>query len=263
MAKRLIVGKTSFIGKELAKLKDYDIVAYKDVHHVDFSQYDGVINCALNPVFKTQSYDETVDVDYEMAKLAYENNCHYVMISTRKVYGSSSELKTYTEESPTNPFDFYSENKLICENKIIEDFGDKSVIVRGSNLFGFELGRQSFMGFCMDQLKHSEKIIFSISEKTKRDFIDVNTSAHMLDKILKGKLTGIYNLSSNYGLEIGKVAKHLIRGYGKGEFLCTSDVVKEQFIIDNTKLIKQLKLISHPFYITGIIENLGEELCKI
>jgi hypothetical protein len=119
------------------------------------------------------------------------------------------------------------------------------------------------MGFCMDQLKHSEKIIFSISDRTKRDFIDITTSANLLDQIARRKLTGIYNLSSNYGLEIGKVAKHLIKGYDKGEFLCTSDVVKEQFIIDNTKLTKELKLISNPIYITGIIEDLGKELCKI
>ncbi len=112
MARRLIIGKTSFIGKELAKLKNFDIVAYKDVHHMDLSQYDAIINCAINPVFKTQTYDEKIDVDYEISKLANKNNCHYVMISTRKVYGSSSELKTYTEESPTNPFDFYSENKF-------------------------------------------------------------------------------------------------------------------------------------------------------
>lgn len=263
MAKKLIIGKTSFIGNELIKLKNYDIVAYKDIHHVDISQYDGVINCALNPAFKTQAYDEKIDVDYKMAKLAYENNCHYTMVSTRKVYGSSVELKTYTEDSPTNPFDFYSENKLICENKILQQFGDKCVIVRGSNLFGFELGRQSFMGFCMNQLKHSEKIIFSIDENTKRDFIDIHTSSFLLDNISRKKLTGIYNLSSNYGLEIGKVAKYLIRGYGKGEFICTSNIVKEQFIIDNTKLIKELKLISNPIYITGVIEELGKQLCKI
>ncbi len=41
-----------FIGNELAKLKNFDIVAYKDIHHVDFSQYDGVINCALNQVLR-------------------------------------------------------------------------------------------------------------------------------------------------------------------------------------------------------------------
>lgn len=263
MAKRLIIGKTSFIGNELSKFKNYDIAAYKDLHHIDFSQYDSVINCALNPVFKTQVYDEKIDVDFEVARKAYENGCHYTMISTRKVYGSSTELKTYTEESPTKPFDFYSENKLICENKIRNEFGDNSVIVRGSNLFGFELGRQSFMGFCMDQLKHSEKIIFSIGEHTKRDFIDIHTSCCLFDKISKRKLTGLYNLSSNYGLEIGKIAKHLIKGYGKGEFLCTSDEVKEQFIIDNTKLVKELKLIPQTFYIAIIIEDLGKQLCKI
>jgi nucleoside-diphosphate-sugar epimerase len=257
-----VIGKTSFIGKELAALKDYDIVAYKNVHHVDFSQYECVFNCALNPAFKTQSYTDDIDVDYEMAKLAYENGCHYIMLSTRRVYGSSSELKSYNEESPTNPFDFYSENKLICENKIRSQFGDKSVVVRGSNLYGFEPNRQSFMGFCMDQLTTTGKIVFSINETTKRDFIDIETSCHLLGRIADKKLTGLYNLSSNYGLEIGKVAKYLINGYRLGEFICTSDVVKEQFIIDNTKLSKELNLYTDSSNIQNIIEDLGEQLAR-
>ncbi len=263
MAKRLVIGKTSFIAKELAKLEDFDIVGYNNIHHVDFSKYDCVVNCALNPTFKTQPYDQEKDVDYQMAKLSYESGCNYVMLSTRKVYGSYADLRTFTEESQTNPFDFYSENKLISEYKIQKEFGDKSVIVRGSNLFGFELGRQSFMGFCMNQLISDSKIVFTISEHVKRDFIDIGTSCMLLDSISKRKLTGIYNLSSNYGLEIGKVAKYLIRGYGAGEFLCTSDVMKEQFIIDNNKLTKELNISTQPLYITNIIRKLGEELCEI
>lgn len=260
MEKKLIVGNSSFVGNELFKIKQYDIVSYKNIHHIDFSNYDSVINCALNPVFKTQNYDEKIDVDFEIAKLAYRNRCHYMMISTRKVYGSSSELKIYTEKSVTNPFDYYSENKLICENKIRTEFGDNSVIIRGSNLFGFELGRQSFMGFCMDQLRHGGKIVFSISENTKRDFIDIEVACQLMDKVIEKKLTGIYNLSSNFGLEIGKVAKNLINGYGKGIFLCTNDIVKEQFIIDNTKLLKKLKVNPNFSNTTEIIQELGKKL---
>lgn len=262
MEKRLIIGKTSFIGKELAKFENFDIVAYHNIHHVDFSKYSCVVNCALDPTFKTQPYDQENDVDYNMAKLSYENGCHYVMMSTRKVYGSYADLRIFTEKSQTNPFDFYSENKLISEFKIQKDFADKSVIVRGSNLFGFEFGRQSFMGFCMNQLKSKNRIIFSISENIKRDFIDIETSCMMLDKISKKKLTGIYNLSSNIGLEIGKVAKHLINGYGQGEFICESGTIKEQFIVDNTKLLKELNITQQPFYITETIEKLGEELAR-
>lgn len=263
MAKRLIIGKTSFIGNELVKLNGYDIVAYSDVHHVDFSQYDCVINCALNPDFKTKPYDESTDVDYNMAKLSYQNGCHYVMMSTRKVYGAYSDFRSFNEETQTNPFDFYSENKLISEYKILKHFGDKSVVVRGSNLFGFEYGRQSFMGFCMNQLKNTGKIVFSINEHTKRDFIDIQTSCYQLDLLSGKNLTGIYNLSSNCGLEIGKFARNLIKGYGSGQFICTGDEFKEQFVIDNTKLLKELKLNTTPFYSFEKIEKLGENLCKI
>ena len=108
MAKVLIVGKNSFIGKSLSKVKDgnkFKKISYKDLYDVDLSDYDVVVNCSLNPSFKTSTYHLGIDVDYDVAHKAYESGCHYVMLSTRKIYGSSTVLKSYNEHSEENPYD--------------------------------------------------------------------------------------------------------------------------------------------------------------
>jgi hypothetical protein len=78
-----------------------------------------------------------------------------------------------------------------------------------------------------------------------------------LNKIVEKKPTGIYNLSSSYGTEIGEVARALIEGYGVGKFT-ESGQIKDQFILDNRKLIKELN-IELPFLQRKYIKKLGEK----
>jgi len=256
--KILLVGKNSFIGQNI----NCDKVSYNESKDINFSQYDIIINCALHPEFKIVKYDETIDIDFEIGKKAYESKCHYVMLSTSKVYGNNNELKTYDENSQLNPFDYYSENKLKSETKLLENFNNV-VVLRGSNIFGFEYGRNSFVGYCMTQLVNEGKIVYTISEKTKRDFIFVKDSAYLIEEAGKHRITGIYNLSSNYGLEIGKVARNLISGYRYGGKFKSSGPVDRQFVMDNTKLLKVLNLdYTFSDYEKTFIE-LGKKLCKI
>jgi len=69
VAKVLIVGKNSFIGTSLSKVKDnnkFKKISYKDLYKVNLSDYDVVVNCSLNPDFKSSSYDINIDVDYDL-----------------------------------------------------------------------------------------------------------------------------------------------------------------------------------------------------
>lgn len=267
MAEILIVGENSFIGNALYKLKDgntYRKISYLESQHYDFSKFDSVVNCALNPNFKQMNYHESIDVDYEIAKKAYNNNCHYVMISTRKVYGSYNSINIFTEEHSVLPYDFYSENKLISENKILSHFGDKSTVLRGSNLYGFEFGRNSFFGWCLNSLYNNKKIVYNINPYTTRDFIHVNDSARLIAKVCEKRPKGLYNLSSGIGLSVKYIGQLLVNGYGQGE-LCwnDNDIYGEQFIISNTKLKTTLGIDIGPFDFYSDIRKIGEQLCKI
>jgi len=115
------------------------------------------------------------------------------------------------------------------------------------------------MGFCMDQLKHNNEIIFTLSEKAKKDFISIKHVCKVLNKIIELKPNGIYNLGCNHGTEIGDVARSLIEGYGSGKLIVTGHEIKDQFILDNTKLLKTLD-IELPIFQRKYIKKLGEKL---
>jgi len=256
--KTLIIGKNSFIGKHFYHAtKNVDIISYSDVDKVDFSKYNTILNCAITPEFKIEDYKQRNDLDYQVAILAAANKCHYIMMSTRKVYGTCDDLQILNEESKLDANDYYGDNKATSERKIV-DLGGSHTILRASNIYGFEYGRNSFMGFCMNQLKHNDEIVYTISGKSKRDFISIKSVCKVLNKIVEKKPTGIYNLSSSYGTEIGEVARALIEGYESGKFI-ESGQIKDQFILDNRKLLKTLD-IELPIFQRKYIKKLGEKL---
>ena len=255
----LIVGKNSFIGKAFFhSTKNVDIVSYNELDNLDFSKYNTILNCAITPEFKVEDYRQKNDIDYQVAIHAAANKCHYIMLSTRKVYGSSDDLQILNEESKLDANDYYGDNKATSERKIME-LGGSYTILRASNVYGFEYGRNSFMGFCMNQLKQSNKIVYSISDKAKRDFISIKSVCKVLNKIVEQKPIGTYNLSSNHGTEIGDVARALIEGYAIGEFIVEGHQIKDQFILDNRKLLKKLD-IELPIFQRKYIKKLGEKL---
>lgn len=257
--KTLVVGKSSFIARNLSD--DFDKIPYHELSTVDLGKYDVVINCALDPLYKTTKYSETIDVDFEVGVKACQSNCHYVMLSTSKVYGNSSELRVYDESSHLNPSDYHGVNKVTTEVKLLSAFPNQVTILRGSNIFGLEYGRNSFVGYCMSQLVNEGKIKLTLSEKTKRDFLFVEDAAKIIESICIKKPIGIFNLSSNYGLEIGQAIKNLINGYIHGGILEKNGFeLQRQFILDNSKLKNSLNIDIGPFDFNDIFINLGKKL---
>jgi nucleoside-diphosphate-sugar epimerase len=254
----LIVGKNSFIGRAFYhSAKNVDMVSFHEHKKVNLSEYDVVINCAIAPEFKNEKYSLNYDLDLQVGATANLAGRHYIMLSSRKVYGSSDDLKIYTEESELNPTDYYGENKLISESRLNYNEGSYTIL-RAANVYGFEYGRNSFMGFCMNQLKHEDQIKYTIAAQTKRDFISIKSVCKALNEIVKLKPQGIYNLSSGHGTEIGDVARSLIEGYGSGEFFADGKI-EDQFILDNTKLLNALN-IELPVFQRKYIKKLGEKL---
>jgi dTDP-4-dehydrorhamnose reductase/UDP-glucose 4-epimerase len=183
------------------------------------------------------------------------------MFSSRKVYGSNNDLLFYTEDSPINPNDHYGLNKAYTENTIKSE-RDKNIILRASNVFGLEYQRKSYMGFLMNQLKDSSNIEIDVSPYTTRDFISVQDVSKLVNLIVEKEIKGTYNLSSGYGEMVGSTADYLIKGYGSGSLISKSKERKDQFILDNTKLLNALN-IDMEFDIENQMIKLGEQLCKI
>jgi len=258
--KTLIVGKNSFIAKTAHRnIDDAEKISYGDIDKVNLNEYNTILNCAITNEYRTEVYDEEKDLDIQLARIAEKYGMHYVMISTRKVYGTSNDLKTYDEGSELNPNDRYGENKLISEYKIM-DLMESCTILRASNVFGYEPDRKSFMGFCMKQLRDTGKIVYDINPYNIRDFIDVDTFARILTLVCELKPNGFYNISSNLGLTVGDVSRYLIKGFGSGELDAESDKFFDQFVLDNSKLKSALEIDVSTFNFEKIISKLGKKL---
>ena len=107
----------------------------------------------------------------------------------------------------------------------------------------------------------NDKIVFDLSEKVKRDLIHVNEVSKVLEIVCDAKKTGTYNLSSNYALEVGDVAKNLIEGYGSGSFEYGEKII-DQFVLDNNKLQSEFNIKITKNYMNEL-RMIGENLCKI
>lgn len=259
----LIVGRNSFIAKHTNFL-DFDRCSYDDLEHRNLKDYDVIVNCALHPLFKTQPYREEIDIDFQVGKMACESGAHYVMLSTSKVYGTSKTCQTYDENSKVSPYDYYGENKLNTELKLLSNFGNKITILRGSNIFGYEYGRNSFMGYCMTQLVNEGRIKLTMPESEKRDFLYVHDAVELIRKVCDVEPFGIYNLSSGVGTPVGTIVNNLINGYEHGGYVeVENNTFERQFILDNAKLKKTLDIKIGPFDFAGICNILGESLCRI
>lgn len=264
MAEVLIVGENSFIGSDLHKNgtdSNFTKVSYRDIDNIDFTRFDVVVNCALHPYFKDRKYHTSFDVDYEVACKAYKAGCYYVMLSTRKIYGSNTELQFYTETDPERPYDFYSENKLKAEKKILERFGDASAVLRGSNLFGNELGRNSMMGYMLNQLDKTGKIVYNQSPSTQKDILHVGDASTLISAVCIERPAGLFNMGGGI-YSLGEMGQHLIEGYGQGELVCENTKMGEQFGLDSSKLRDTLGIMVVPLYEETLF-NIGASLCKI
>lgn len=262
----LIVGNTSFIAKAFLNYHQKELnlfsIKYTDINSIDFSKFDVVVNCALNPLYKTEKYNIANDIDLQIIKLIQNTNCHYIMISSRKVYGNSTELVVYNEEDEYNPFDYYSENKMITE-KYLMSIQNNITILRGSNLFGFEYDRKSFLGYCMTNLVKTKSIIYDVNLSTQRDFIYINDFIKVLIKVCIFKPKGIFNVGSGFGLKIVEISKYLIAGYGIGSYSCVNERYDQQFILNIDKITNFFGFNIELSDNKKIIINLGKDLWKI
>lgn len=259
----LIIGK-SFIGNILYnsnKSFNYTLISHNDITSVDYSKFNIVINTAISPLYRNTLYSIENDIDIKIANMACSVGCYYIMISSRKVYGNFKELKILTELDPYNPFDYYSENKSITEQYLINNFKENVCILRGSNFFGFELFRESFFGYCLTNLLKYNKIDCSINENIIRDFIKISDVILLLNKIFQYKPVGIFNLGLNKGFSVKTIAKNLILGFGEGIFNANTYLeYDQQFILDTTKLYDSIKFIPNYINYENTFIDLGKEL---
>jgi nucleoside-diphosphate-sugar epimerase len=190
---------------------------------------------AYDPRYMQMPYDSAFDFDRKVAERTARSRAHFVMISTRRVYGPAKSTPI-SESAPTRPTDNYGRNKLRTEQEVGEMLGGRCTILRLANVFGFEPGRHTFFGIALETLRREGRIILDANPFVKKDFLPLPECASAIASVLCKRPSGTFNLGYGTATETGRIAMWLIEGYAKGELLVTSAAERDSFLLDSSRL---------------------------
>lgn len=240
----LLVGAGSMLGTALLSEKRAGIlltgISHRDFASADLGAYDAVINMAYDPRIMRQAYDPALDFDLRVADAAARAGRHFVMISSRRVYGPARQWPL-PEDAPKAPADFYGRNKLETEGRVQDIGGSGCTILRLANVFDYEPSRHTFFGIALTSLRREGRIILDSNPLVKKDFIPLPDCAGAILTILSQLPAGIFNLGYGTATEIGQIAQWLIEGYGRGELVATSAEMRDEFLLDITRLTARIE----------------------
>lgn len=191
---------------------------------------DHVVNCAIDPAFRTQPYRTEMDFDLRAARLAAAGGIGFTMLSSRKVYANGWNAR----EADISEGDgsIYGRNKALSE-AAVQASGAASTIFRLGNMFGMEIGRPSFFGRMLSTLSRSGRILFDMAARTRRDFLPVEDAAAT---IIRGiGLPGVYNLGAGFATPCGDIAAWVMEGFGGGTLVVQNDAVRDEFLLNMDK----------------------------
>ncbi|MFP4313484.1 MAG: NAD-dependent epimerase/dehydratase family protein [Alphaproteobacteria bacterium] len=239
MSRITVIGKNSFLARHLAEF--YPAWRFLD-HKKALSETnwvrasDVVINCAFHPDLRHDAYSPLKDIDFLLAGYVLNSDAHYIMLSSRAVYGNAPEDLYLREDMNPDPINAYGHNKLASEQALAELLPpERLTILRSGNIFGFEYGRSTFFGLMMTSLKDKGVLRFNIAPTAVRDFLSARKWAEYVGAIAKNPQGGIYNLGAGFGITTQEIADLFIKHYGSCEIEYTGDSYEGQFILDMSK----------------------------
>jgi nucleoside-diphosphate-sugar epimerase len=235
------VGRSSFLAREAAK--NPISRAWLFLSHDEALAQTGwlddastVVNFSFPNLFKTDRFNAQCDIDSLLARMIDARPVHYVMLSSRMVYGQGGENFKLTESQTPNPSNFYGRSKLEVEQCLQSILGpSRLTVLRLSNIFGLERGRNSFFGQMMASLVVRKKIIFDMGADTRRDFFPAHWLSEALVQIAARPVAGVFNLGAGFAVRCGDIAAWLIEGYGAGRLEITNPAIRDEFSLDVSK----------------------------
>ena len=244
-----VIGKDSFLAQALLQhitnisLSDaYRFLDYKEaLNNLDWlDSTNTLINFAFSPRMHKNGYEESEDIDLQLSHIIQQHpSISYVLMSSRKVYGPLDSGIPVTEDEDTLPDTPYGKAKKEIENRIQDILEESRItILRPANVFGLELGRQTFFGLALTNLRDKGVITYDFSPQTKKDFISSAYFANIVDTILLNPIPGTFNIGSGFSIECEKIALWLIEGFGSGRLEATQDIVRDNFELDMKKTYK-------------------------
>lgn len=243
MCKVIILGHSSYLAQGVPEYFSKKGLLVRVLHWRDWSKYidelrqaDAVINFAMSPEFskREMSLDEVLDVN--IAKVLKDTKVQYVFFSSRKVYGYDTECRVYDEDSALKGFDAYSCNKIKVENFLRDILPDSCAILRVSNIMGdlsLRTHSGTFMGWIRENYLKYGKLIVNQRVDVIKDFVTHEFVKKVLYKVIKERLVGVYNVSSNESIVLADLLSLCVGGNVQVE---ASVSLSDQFLLNNSRL---------------------------
>jgi dTDP-4-dehydrorhamnose reductase len=260
-----LIGKKSLIAKTLfifLKKKN------SNVRLIDFNQlpkkikFSTIINCSSkknDPKLKNIDWDRDVKIAKIISK--QKKSCHFIMISTAKVYGGKKIIKE--ECNICKPLNSYGKHRLNVEEKIKKILSKNYTILRLSNLANFDIRPNSFsktfINKMLTDLKNNGIIEIPVKKNIK-DFIDEKSFCKIIVSVANKKIFGTYNLSSGIETRVDILAKCIISGFGSGKIIRNSNLITDNFVLKSKKLFKKINFSINSKYLIKEFKKLGKKL---
>ena len=197
--KIILVGYKSFIQSNLFRYlkKQFSItkVKFKDLKKKNISKYDYVINCSNSKKFFDKAYSKKNDRNFIIANFINNTECKLILLSSRQVYKQKLFI---SEKSKLNPINQYAKNCLKSEMNCKKILKNNLMILRLSNVFGFENGakkKPSLVSLILNGLKQ-KKIVFDNNYYLYKDFLPVRFLCLYIGKLININYKGIVNVGS-------------------------------------------------------------------
>lgn len=264
----VLVGKGSFIARAVASAAQSRGLDCLSLAHSasldDLTPTDLVMNFALRPAYRSGPYAVGDDIDLQTAQSAKRAKAHFVMLSTRRVYGPDCRWGATEKMVAIGDETVYGQNKALTEKAVLELLSGDVGIFRLSNIFGYEYDgfppRKSFFGLMLESLKQENTIFFDMHPDTKRDFLPVELAAKLLLDRAIDRTKGVYNLGCGFAVSCGDLADWVCEGYGDGQLVYDPPTLRDEFFLNMDKWRIQFDLPIDESTLHDYCVSLGQKL---
>ena len=141
MQKVVIIGRNSYLAAGLQSHLENCAVSWLEFNDWRdnislLAEADWIINFAMSPACYQKDMPEDELLDIQIARCIKDFNAKYIFISSRKVYGQSSQCICHKETDPLLGQDWYARNKIKTEQRLKEILPGRLTILRISNSSG-------------------------------------------------------------------------------------------------------------------------------
>tara|TARA_B110000211_G_scaffold170066_1_gene191911 strand:+ start:220 stop:1041 length:822 start_codon:yes stop_codon:yes gene_type:complete len=248
--KIIIIGRRGLLGSNLnSYLKKRNFILnlnYKTFIKKKLSfinNFDYIINCTSNFAYIENKYLKKNDFDVAIASKIKNLNIKMVMLSSRKVYKTGTNLK---ETSILRPKSNYSKNKLRTEKTLLKILKEKILILRIGNVIGLNKKKYNKLHKIFTDIfyENVKKGLIFDNKNSYKDFISINMFCEIVEKLIISNSYGIYNVSIGKKIFLRKIVSWLNFYNKKNVKLVDSNNgnQSDNFTLNNDKLMNVIKV---------------------